>query len=1379
MKKRIIIFVISLMALAILYGCCSHSDSGISVIPQGDTVVTSREVIIDELGRLPTVTFPSGAKIEGLEENTMTPGIAVTLTEQKTTFRNLAYFNDYKPLYICVYRIIALQSLQDPFPHKTYVSTIEKPLKITLPKTSISQGITLAGIKESDTDPWRFFNYSDSNEVLANDVGLRAVGTNTAENTFNLFRLGAQFALVSYGGNTGNKLPEAYVTSLIASSSSILVKDDKYLENLTIKGIFKGVKLDSIKPTDLRARITYRNNKLDEAPIKVNGINVTQTSKEDKTIPGYSYYHSFVVDSMSETNMIGTEGEFAFTLNLNGIETQSFSSGFLIEFFNKVDSEKILPYNYTEFYTLGQKEVVNIAIKVDSGKDESENDLFDLNPTFTLEIGKELGDSDKEKVEDAVSVTNIEPDKVTKDWNGKDLTIGFADELEPDSTYILSVADVTDADGISITDVEDFTFKTKPVNNAIAYTITYNLDGGIFATPNPTSYGEASETFVLNEPAKEGYTFVGWTGSNGDVPQTTVTIEQGSTGDKAYTANWSEVAYVITYNLDGGIETTNPTGYNTASETFILNSPTKVGYTFVGWSSAELTTPQVEVSIEQGSTGDKEFTANWSINSYRLDIVKGTCINTVTGDGMHEYDSVVTASCTMLEGYEFASWSGDFATETFNMPASNATMTANARPISYSIVYNLDSGQTTTDNPVNYDVTSATITLNNPTKIGYTFKGWSGTGLSGDSNITVTIPQGSTGDRNYTAHWSVNSYMLTLNKDIGINTITGDGMHEYNSVVTASCTMLDGYEFASWSGDFTTETFNMPASNATMTANARPISYSIVYNLDSGQTTTDNPVNYDVTSATITLNNPTKIGYTFKGWSGTGLAGDSNTTVTIPQGSTGDRSYTAHWSVNSYMLTLNKGTGINTVTGDGMYEYNSVVTASCTMLDGYEFALWSGDFTTETFNMPASNATMTANARPISYNIVYNLDGGNATNPTSYDITSATITLNNPTKANYAFLGWEGTGIPNGTASLTVTIPQGSTGVRSYTASYTPMYTITYNLNGGSLAIANPATYTIYSDDIVLNKPTKDGIYFMGWTSDEFFGASMSVKIPQGSTGNKTYTANWGEILTFNLPNNLTLVMHKIPAGIFIMGSPTDEPGHFDREIQHQVTITKAFYIGKFEVTQDQYFAIKSYNPSEFKEGALSGERPTISANYPVESISYNDITVDSTGFLAQINSQLASQLPDGYIFDFPTEAQWEYACRAGSITSLNNGTDITSTTGNCTNLDTLAWYSGNSAVNGNKQTHSVGQKLPNAWGLYDMLGNVWECCKDKYDSSYYETCGDCSDPVGPGTGSNRVNRGGGWNSSPSLCRSAFRTDFTPAYGSSYTGYRLVLVPAP
>ena len=1181
---------------------------------------------------MPTVIFPSGTKIEGLEENTLTPGIVVSIVEQKTSPQSKVYFRDNSYDGIYLYKITAYQGSSNIAGGKTYVTTTEKPLEITIPKTSDSQGIALAGIKESDIDPWRLFNFSDNNDILANLAEVRASQAAPKEYTFNLFRLGTQFALVTYEGNSGNKLPNSFVSSLIASATnSVLVKESKFSEDLTIKGVLKGVELDSIKPTDISARITYRNNKLEEAPIKVNGANVTQTSKADKTVPGYSYYHSFTIDSLSESNIMGTEGEFAFALNLNGVETDSFSGGFLIEFFNKVDSEKILPYSYTEFYTLNKKEVINVTINTDSGNDSGTEGLYELNPTFVISIGKELSASDKKKVEDAVSITNIEPDKITKEWNDKGLTIGFVGNLEPDTTYILSVEDVTDVDGISITNVEDLTFKTKSVDNA--FMITYNLDGGEVAIANPTTYGETTETFVLNNPTKEGYDFIGWSNAEIITPQIEVSIEQGSTGNKEFTANYAPISYSITCELDGGqITTDNPASYDITSATITLNNPTREGYTFVGWSGSNVNEPQTTVTIPQGSIGDKIFTANWSA-------------------------------------------------------------------VAYTITYELNGGTLAEANPDGYNFASETFTLNEPTKEGYTFIGW--TGSNGDTpEKPLSIVQGSKTDLNYTANWSINSYRLDLVKGTGINSVTGDGLHEYNSVVTASCTMLDGYEFVSWSGDSTYETFYMPASNATMTANAKPIVFNITYDLVGGALPVGltNPVTYDITSATIILNEPTKEGYTFLGWTGS----NGNTPekpLSIVQGSKTNLNYTANWSINSYRLDLVKGTGINTVTGGGMHEYNSVVTASCTMLDGYEFTSWSGDFTTETFNMPASNATMTANARIATY-------------------------------------------------------------------------TITYILDGGSLATSNPIEYNMNSDDIVLNNPTKDGIYFMGWTSDDFFGASMSVKIPQGSTGNKTYTANWGEILTFNLPNDVTLVMHKIPAGVFIMGSPPDEPGRSNNENQHQVTLTKAFYIGRYEVTQDQYFAIMNTNPSYFKEGAAASVKPTASANYPVESVHYNVVTTANTGFLAQINTQLASQLPSSYRFDLPTEAQWEYACRAGTATSLNSGKKITDAMENCPNLAEVGWCYHNWGKN-NDKIHSVGGKLPNAWGLYDMHGNAFEWCKDMFAD--YPT-GAVIDPFGD-SGSDPIQRGGGWNSRPKYCRSAYRGSYRLSDPpNTLSGFRLVLV---
>lgn len=1160
MKKYTILFLV-VSLFAVLYGCCSRSHDIVFVKhSDDDVVVTSRELVIDELGRLPTVTFPSGAKIEGLEENTLTPGIVVTIVEKKMTAKNADSLINSSDSDIYLYKISAVLNPENPLEAKTYVTSFEKPFKITLPKPQNPQGIVLAAIKESDTDPWRFFNYSDSNEILANIANVRTVQDNTSENTFNLFRLGTEFALISYEGSSGNKLPETFVSSLTASSTnSILVKEGKYLEDLTVKGILKGVKLDSIKPADLRARITYRNNKPEEVPIKVNGVKVTQISMADKTVPGYTYSHSFLVYSPLESNIIGTDGDFSFKLNLKGLETQSFSSGFVIEFFNKIDSEKILPYNYTEFFTIVQNEFVDVAIRIDSGKEDDQEGLFDLNPIFTLEIGKELSDSGKEKVENAVSVTNVEPDKITKDWNEEGLTIGFAEELAPATTYTLSVDDVTDVDGLSIKEVKDFTFKTKSVNNA--FTITYNLDGGEVNLPNPISYNEASATFTLNNPTKGGYDFIGWTGTGLDIASKTLSIIQGSKSDLSFIANYAPIAYNINYVLnDGSLPQglTNPSSYDITSATIILKNPTRDNYDFLGWEGTGIPdgTTSMDVTIPQGSTGARNYTAVFTQR--------------------------------------------------------------------FTITCNLNEGTLDDANPTSYNVTSENITLNAPSKNGYDFVGW--TGSNGEvPETTVTIVQGSTGNRIYNANYSAVAYTITYDLDGGI---------------------VEGY----------------------------------------------NSTGYNIGSETITLINPSKIGYIFTGWSGTGLVGNDNMLVSIPQGSTEAKSFTAHYVLINYTIT-------------------------CDLVGG----------TVETDNQ------------------------------TSYDITSATIALNNPTKDDYDFLGWEGTGITDGTASMTVTIPNGSIGDRTYVASFTPRYTITYNLNGGTVATPNPTAYNIYTDDITLNNPTKtgnvdNGFYlFAGWSESEVEVATTTLVIPKGSTGDRTYTANW-----------IILEMKKIPAGTFTMGSPAKENGGYAQERpQHQVTISKDFYIGIYEVKQSEYLAIMGNNPSNFKNKDNWASRPVEMVNH-----------TKALAFCASLTTYLTSFIPSGYKFDLPTEAQWEYACRAGTNTALNSGLNLKATYGSCANLNVVGWYYKNAT-----ETHPVGEKTPNAWGLYDMHGNVREWVKDWHSETYYSECGDCTDPTGPATGTQIVNRGGGWHDYARFCRSAYRTSpFVPTKTNHHLGFRIVLV---
>ncbi|MBO4544836.1 MAG: formylglycine-generating enzyme family protein [Verrucomicrobia bacterium] len=243
---------------------------------------------------------------------------------------------------------------------------------------------------------------------------------------------------------------------------------------------------------------------------------------------------------------------------------------------------------------------------------------------------------------------------------------------------------------------------------------------------------------------------------------------------------------------------------------------------------------------------------------------------------------------------------------------------------------------------------------------------------------------------------------------------------------------------------------------------------------------------------------------------------------------------------------------------------------------------------------------------------------------------------------------------------------------------------------------------------------------------------------------------------TIPLSNTVNLDLIWIEPGTFMMGSPENELGRFDDETQHQVTLTQGYWLGKYKVTQAQYKAVMGANPSEF-----SGD------NNPVECVSWND----AMAFCAKLTEieKAASRLPVGYEYTLPTEAQWEYACRAGTTTALNSGKNL-SDEGQCPEMDEVGWYDCNS----DETTHPVGLKLPNVWGLYDMHGNVWEWCLDWYGA--YPTSS-VMDPKGAGTGSGRVLRGGSWNYYASICRSAIRFLNSPSNDYDNYGFRVALAP--
>jgi len=225
----------------------------------------------------------------------------------------------------------------------------------------------------------------------------------------------------------------------------------------------------------------------------------------------------------------------------------------------------------------------------------------------------------------------------------------------------------------------------------------------------------------------------------------------------------------------------------------------------------------------------------------------------------------------------------------------------------------------------------------------------------------------------------------------------------------------------------------------------------------------------------------------------------------------------------------------------------------------------------------------------------------------------------------------------------------------------------------------------------------------------------------------------------------LELTLIPISVGTFDLGSPDDESRRFDHEgPQTRVTISQGFWLGKYAVTQGQYEALMGTNPSHFTD---------VGKDAPVEQVSWDDAMI----FCRKLTKRerVAGRLPTGYVFTLPTEAQWEYACRAG-------------TTGPYAGyLDAMAWYEQNSG----KTTHQVGTKQPNAWGLYDMEGNVLQWCLDRYEVYHGSSV---SAPSGAGS-STRVLRGGSWVSYSANCRSAFRLNRDPDSRFNYLGFRVAL----
>jgi formylglycine-generating enzyme required for sulfatase activity len=273
--------------------------------------------------------------------------------------------------------------------------------------------------------------------------------------------------------------------------------------------------------------------------------------------------------------------------------------------------------------------------------------------------------------------------------------------------------------------------------------------------------------------------------------------------------------------------------------------------------------------------------------------------------------------------------------------------------------------------------------------------------------------------------------------------------------------------------------------------------------------------------------------------------------------------------------------------------------------------------------------------------------------------------------------------------------------------------------------------------------------------------------------------------VSVGITNSIGMKLALIPPGEFMMGSPKelieeelkvhrDDPGYIENLAgegpKHRVRITKPFYFGVYEVTQEEYQKVTGLNPSELSatgkgKGRVDGQD---TKRLPVEWVSW----FEAVEFCRKL-SEMPQEKAAGRSYRLPSEAQWEYACRAGSVGrfTFSLGGDSSPREHDEKSLSDYAWFCNNSGFT----THAVGGKYPNAWGQYDMHGNGWEWCQDWYGKDYYATS-PTDDPAGPPDGSKRVVRGGSRDEAPWPCRSAYRSTGGPGLRGFGLGFRVSLV---
>ena len=481
------------------------------------------------------------------------------------------------------------------------------------------------------------------------------------------------------------------------------------------------------------------------------------------------------------------------------------------------------------------------------------------------------------------------------------------------------------------------------------YTVTLDTAGG--DPIRPIQYTVESEAFQLPTPIRTGYIFLGWTGEGITEPQKTIEIPQGGTGDRTYTANWQVIEYTIITLLEGGNAGSSGEYFYTVEQTVTLPTPTRTGYTFLGWTGEGITTPQPNVTIPKGSTGDKTYIENWKLTEYNItmDLNGGSGETTLLYTVIDDEFALPTPT---RNGYEFVGWTGeDITTPQTSViipkgSTGNKAYTANWQVIEYTITLDTNGGPVVS--PIKYTVEDL-FTLPYILRPGYEFAGWT---LDGSGMLPFTpliIYPGTTGDLHYKAEWRLAEYTITMDLD------GGSGQEKVVYTITDEEFELptptrNGYEFVGWTGERITTpqtSVKIPkgsTGNKAYTANWKVIRYTITLVTNGGAVIAS--IRYTVEDSVTLPIPPDRPGYEFSGWVLDGSGQFPSTPMIIPAGSTGDRLYKAEWRVATYTITyVSHGKAYNWVqyTINNQVYFGTPEEDPSYYLPGYTFVGWKID----------------------------------------------------------------------------------------------------------------------------------------------------------------------------------------------------------------------------------------------------------------------------------------------------------------------------------------------------------------------------------------------------------------------------------------------------